>query len=335
MSQPLAPDPAEAMPARLRALAGLADWSEAPDEAEEAWNAPYGPAESWDLRVRDTTAPGPHGPVPLRLYAPAGRAEAPRPVLVWCHGGSFQHGDLDMPEADATARGVAGRADAMVVSVDYRLCDEPPGGSPARAIPGHDGTEIHAPIPRQDVVAAVAWTREHASELGVDPARLALGGTSAGGNLAAAAALELAGQGAAPAASLLIYPVTHPLNPEPTAQEARDLAEMPALFGFPPEKMRSMAEAHLGAPLEQAGPLDFPGLAGPAQLAALPPTYIEVDQYGDLRRGARRYAEQLAAAGVEVACEVREGVTHGHLDKLGLAQAARTMDRMAEVLRAL
>ena len=224
----------------------------------------------------------------------------------------------------------------MLFRSDYRLCDEPAatGGAPARRLPG-ETFPVHAPILGDDVMAAVRWTRSMARLLGIDPGRVALGGASAGGNLAAAVSLRLAEQGEAPAASLLMYPVTHPLNPEPTAQEAAALADVPGMFRFPPESMRLMAETYLGRPLEDATAHEFPGLGAPAQLAVLPRTYLEVDEHDDLRCGARRYAEQLTEAGVEVEHVVRRGVTHGHLNKLGLPQAAESCEAMAQILREL
>ncbi|QNN82355.1 alpha/beta hydrolase fold domain-containing protein [Brachybacterium sp. Z12] len=325
--------PAE-MERRLRTLADATSHGPLSPQDEAAWNAPYGRPERWDLRIQDWEAPGPHGPVPVRVYTPIAPASGPRAVLVFCHGGSFQHGDLDMPEGDHTARGVAGRADAVVVSVDYRLCDEPAGGSPARQLPGTDpALEVRAPIPCDDVIAAVDWTRAHAEQLGIDPDRLALGGASAGGNLAAAASLRLAAQGRAPALSLLMYLVAHPLNPEATEEEAAALAELPEMLRFTPQKMRRMSENYLGGPLEDATAHDFPGLGTREQLSVLPRTYIESDEFDDLRTSARRYAEQLAEAGVEVEYEVRGGVTHGHLNKIGLPQAADSRDRMAALLK--
>ena len=321
------------MAARLRDLSDAYAAGGPTPEQDAAWNAPYGPREEWDLDVRDDSAPGPHGPVPVRVYSPRTPSAAPRPVLVFCHGGSFQHGDLDMPEADATARGVAGRADAVVVSVDYRLCDEPLGGNPARRLPGTpEDLEVRAPIPCDDVIAAVDWTRAQAGELGIDPARLALGGASAGGNLAAAASLRLAEEGCAPALSLLMYPVTHPLNPEPTTEEAEALDALPEPLGFSPEKMRVMSENYLGGPLEDATAHDFPGLSTREQLAILPRTYLEADEHDHLRLSARRYAEQLAEAGVEVEYVVRRGVTHGHLNKVGLAEAAQSFEKLAALV---
>lgn len=329
-------DPRREMLRRLEALHGASSWDEVPDAAREAWDAPYGPAERLDLRIENREARGPHGIIPLRVYGPAARSRRPRPALVWCHGGSFQHGDLDMPEAHETARRIAAAADAVVVSVDYRLCDEPAatGGAPARRLPG-ETFAVHAPIPGDDVIAAVRWTRSMARLLELDPGRVALGGASAGGNLAAAASLRLAEAGEAPAASLLMYPVLHPLNPEPTAEEAAALAGLPGMFRFPPATMRLMAEAYLGRPLEEASAREFPGLAAPAQLATLPRTYLEADELDDLRPSARRYAEQLDSAGVEVEYAVRRGVTHGHLNKLGLPQAAESCEAMAVILREL
>jgi len=324
------------MERRLRVFAAAAARGPLTEADHDAWNASYGRSEAWDLRIEHREAPGPHGPVPLRVYTPIAPADGPRPVLVFCHGGGFMHGDLEMPEGDHTARGVAGRADAVVVSVDYRLCDAPGDGEPARRIPGTaEDLDVRAPIPCDDVIAAVDWTRASAEELGIDPDRLALGGASAGGNLAAAASLRLAEAGRAPAASLLMYLVAHPLNPEATEEEAAALAELPLQLRFTPEGMRGMSENYLGGPLERATPHDFPGLGTPEQLAILPRTYIEADEFDDLRTSARRYAEQLAEAGVEVEFEVRRGVTHGHLNKVGLPQAAESRDRMAALMQEL
>ena len=120
-----------------------------------------------------------------------------------------------------------------------------------------------------------------------------------------------------------------------TAEEAAALADVPGMFRFPPESMRLMAETYLGRPLEEATAHEFPGLGTAEQLAVLPRTYLEADEYDDLRLGARRYAEQLTEAGVEVEHVVRRGVTHGHLNKLGLPQAAESCEAMAQVLREL
>src|SRR5690625_4981623 len=93
------PDLGQMLP-RTREIGPAKSWTEACEQARAEWDAPYGPAEQWDLRVEDRQAPGPHGPVPVRIYTPTAPVDAPRPVLVWCHGGAFMHGDLDMPEGD-------------------------------------------------------------------------------------------------------------------------------------------------------------------------------------------------------------------------------------------
>src|ERR687894_525234 len=127
-----------------------------------------------EVPTREATAPGPHGPVPVRVYAPSGDA-SDQPCLVWMHGGAFMFGDLDMNEADWTARQICDRVGAVVVSVDYRLAR---GG----------GTH---PVPLDDAVAAVRWVRDDLASLGVHPARISVGGASAGGTLAAGAAFRL------------------------------------------------------------------------------------------------------------------------------------------------
>ena len=167
------------------------------------------------VTTRDMAAPGPHGPVPVRVYEPPVGVLADLPCLVWLHGGGFAGGDLEMNEADWTAREVCGRAGAVVVSVDYRLAQG----------------EINYPVPHDDAVAAVAWVRDSAAELGVDPARITLGGASAGGNLSAGAALKLRDRDAwMPSALLLVYAVFHPVVPAPSRSLAALLAELPTVY---------------------------------------------------------------------------------------------------------
>src|ERR1700757_3414026 len=132
----------------------------------ETWEPVQSPPA---VRVRDESAPGPHGPVPVRIYTPPGDVPDRAPCLVWVHGGGFIGGDLDMREADCTAREVCAGGGSVVVSVDYRL-----------AVGG-----VCYPVPHDDTVAAVTWVRDRAEELGIDPARITIGGASAGGNLTA------------------------------------------------------------------------------------------------------------------------------------------------------
>ena len=309
--------------------------------AMRTWDAPHGEPETWDLQIADRELPGPHGPVPVRIYAPsddardgaAGDPAALRPCLVWLHGGAFIGGDLDMPEAHEVARGIAGRAGAVVVSVFYRLCDVPAdmGGAPATTNPRGE-TGVHAPIPLDDAHAAFTWVREQVADLGIDPSRIAVGGGSAGGALAASLSQRLADEGAPARRALLMYPVVHAVFPEPTPEEAAALAVTPEVLRFHTEATVAMNENYLGGPVETATSYEFAALADPAAMAALPPTYIEVDEFDDLRRSGRAYAEQLRDAGVDVTFEIRRGVPHGHLNRVGLSAAAQSLDRMAALL---
>src|SRR5699024_7306308 len=104
---------------------------------------------------------------------------------------------------------------------------------------------------------------------------------------------------------------------------------------FSPQTMRAMSANYIGRPLEEATPYDFPGLACAQELAVLPRTYIEADEFDDLRVSARRYAEQRREAGVDVQYVVRRGVSHGHLNGVGLREAQQAMDAMAEIVRTL
>lgn len=270
--------------------------------------APLGPPEEWDLKIEDRHI---DGSLRVRVYRPAADA-GDRPCLVWLHGGGWVEGDIDMPEAHETARGVAGRADAVVVSVDYRLCDE----------------NVHFPAPHDDVVSAYRWVRRNAPSLGVDPARIAIGGASAGGNLAAGAALRLSDEGEPPRQALLLYPVLHAPVPEPSGELAEAVAMIPAGLSLTNELMARVFTIFLGgAQVETAPAYAFPGHAG--DLRGFPPTYLENDEFDTLRASGERFADQLRAAGVEVEQVTSRGVVHGHLNIIGLQAAHATLDRMA------
>ena len=139
-------------------------------------------------RAQDLEIPGPVGAIPVRAYAPAG--DGPLPVVVYYHGGGWVLGGLE--SHDGTCRALANAAGALVVSVDYRLAPEHP-----------------FPAAVDDAWAALTWVADNAGDLGGDPARIVVAGDSAGGNLAAVAAL-LARDAGAPVlrGQLLVYPVT-------------------------------------------------------------------------------------------------------------------------------
>ncbi|ACZ31802.1 Alpha/beta hydrolase fold-3 domain protein [Xylanimonas cellulosilytica DSM 15894] len=315
------------MEARRHLVAPYLTYGEIPADSEARWKAPYGPPEQWDLDVIDTIVPGPHGSIPVRVYQPRTAPPADgRPGLVWMHGGAFSFGDLDMPEADATARGVAGRADAVVVSVDYRLCPVPPelgGGGDDRL--DELGAPVRFPVPHDDCVAAYTAARSLAADLRVDPDRLAIGGASAGGCLAAGAALRLGDEGRPPWQLLLVYAVLHPTLPQLDSELVEAIADVPPALLFPPDARDAIDRTYLGG--RPATPYAYAGLA--SDLSVLPPTYVENAEFDVLRASGDAFVRQLRAAGVTVESHLRAGVPHGHLDAVGLGAAAATLDALA------
>jgi acetyl esterase/lipase len=273
-------------------------------------DAPAPPAAD----TRPAEAPGPHGPVPVRVYSPVGGG-SDLPCLVWLHGGAFRMGDLDMPEADWTARQICERANAVVVSVDYRLCN---GG-------------VTYPVPHDDSVAAVRWVRDNAASLGIDPARISVGGASAGGNLATGATLKLRdADGWVPAALLLAYTTFHAVVPSPSRSLAPLLEEVPTLLRFLPAVRRGITENYLGGPESLAD-----GYAMPANavLEGLCPVLLLNAEYDDLRASAEVFAGQLAVAGVDVRQVLAPGMLHGFLNlHAGIEPVAEALDLMATVV---
>ncbi|MGY1815688.1 alpha/beta hydrolase [Blastococcus sp. SYSU D00820] len=274
--------------------AGLADPALRPrlDEFMGMRDAPPPP----DVAISDAEAPGPHGPVRVRVYRPHGDGDG-RPALVWMHGGAFRGGALEMPEGDWTARQVAARAGAVVVSVDYRLCV---GG-------------VSYPVPHDDVVAAVRWVRDSAADLGIDPARISVGGASAGGNLAAGAALRLRDDDCwLPAALLLAYTTVHPVPPPATGALAADLAQLPRLLRFLPQDTADITANYLGGPLSTADGYAMPGLG---VLDGLCPVLVLNAEHDDLRTSGEAFTAQLARAGVDVRQVLVPGTLHGFLNQ--------------------
>lgn len=282
------------------------------DEFMSHRGAPPPPA----VDVAAQAAPGPHGPVPVRVYRPSGSSAA-RPCLVWLHGGAFVGGDLDMPEADWVARQVCERAGAVVVSVDYRL-----------AVGG-----VTYPVPHDDAVAAVRWVRSMTGDLGIDPSRITVGGASAGGNLAAGAALRLRDDDKwLPATLLLAYTTTHAVVPTASAALAELMTQVPRLLRFLPVDRRRITTNYLGGPESRAD-----GYAMPANavLDGLCPVVLLNAEYDDLRASGEAFASQLAGAGVDVRQVLVRGMLHGFLnlpatiDPVDLA-----LDLMAETVGA-
>ncbi|WP_432536894.1 alpha/beta hydrolase [Kineococcus arenarius] len=244
--------------------------------------------------VTDRTAPGPHGPVDVRVHVPEG---APVRALVWAHGGAFAHGDLDMPESDAVARALQ-RAGHLVVTVGYRLAG--------------DGTRW--PVPSDDVLAAWRWGRELAAAAGVDAARTFLGGASAGGNLAAGAVLRLLRAGQEPPAGVVLaYPTLHAVPPAASPAAVRALATLPAgEQRWEAPAVREMYAGYVGGDPDGAPAAVTPGTA---PLEGFPPALVLISEVDGLRGSAEEFAARLVAAGTAVTCVLEPGTRHGHLNR--------------------
>jgi acetyl esterase len=256
--------------------------------------------------VSDRALPGPDGDIPVRIYVPHGRRT--RGVLVYFHGGGWVIGDIET--VDRPCRSIANAADVVVVSVDYRLAPE-----------------HRQPAAFDDCYAATAWVAEHAEELDVDPARLAVGGDSAGGHLAAAVSLEARDRGGpAIAFQLLIYPVTDFAFTTPSHAENGE--------GYLLQRatMQWFWAHYLGATDPDKDQTVFPARA--ASFADLPPAFVATAEFDPLRDEGEAYAESLRAAGVDVTATRYDGMIHGFLWTLGATPSgARVVDDAVAALR--
>jgi acetyl esterase len=260
--------------------------------------------------VGDLSAPGPAGPVPLRLYRSAEAPPTGAPVLVFFHGGGWLLGNLE--SHDGVCRHLAARGGCVVVAVDYRL-------SP----------ESKFPAAVEDAFAATAWVASQAASLGIDPARLAVGGDSAGGNLAAVVALMAREAGDRPAIAfqMLLYPATDFAMDTPShAQFAEGhLLTRPAMDWFRDHYLRGPADAADW----RASPLRAASVSG------LPPAYVLTASHDPLRDEGEAYARRLIEAGVPVTVWRAPGQIHGFLPNGKIIPAAGpALDRLGDALRA-
>lgn len=243
-----------------------------------------------------------HGPIPARVYHPHG-ADRPRPVVVFFHGGGFVFCDLE--SHDGFCRAMARGADAIVVSVDYRLAPE-----------------HRAPAAAEDAFAATRWAIEHAAELGGDPERVLVMGDSAGGNLAAVACLMARDAGGpVPAGQVLIYPV---IDPGCDSASAR---RYPTGYFNTVAAMQWYWQQYLPeggvlpAPTAHVAPLTAASLAG------LPPAILVTAGLDPLSSEGHDYAAALRRDGTSVLHRDYGGLFHGFLtiSSLRAAQSARDL----------
>lgn len=256
--------------------------------------------------VCDLVMPGPGGPIPLRLYR--GGQGAALPALVFFHGGGWVVGDIETH--DVMCRHLAAASGGVVISVDYRLAPE-----------------NKFPAALDDCVAATEWTAANVASLGIDGTRLAVGGDSAGGNLAAAVALVARDRdGPVLSRQVLIYPATDAAMTHPS------IARCAENYMLTAASMRWFWDQYLRGPDDvadwRASPLRAENLAGVA------PAYVLTAGYDPLCDEGEAYAERLDAAGVPTRLRRYDGQIHGFCQNGKVIPAAfGALDEIAEVLR--
>jgi acetyl esterase len=247
--------------------------------------------------IRDILVPGPAGELPVRVYNPA--PGTPLPLLVYFHGGGWVIGNIEI--VDKPCRALANAAQCVVASAQYRL-------SPETKFPG----------PVEDCYAVTSWLAEHAQEVGGDPDRVAVGGDSAGGNLAAAVTLMARDRGGPGIAyQLLIYPVTAPARGTQFASY-RDNADGYLLTRG---SMEWFWDHYLRSPEDAQNPYAAPLHA--TDLSGLPPAMVITAEFDPLRDEGRAYAERLQEAGVAVNAKTYDGVIHGFFWMGGVLEDGR------------
>jgi acetyl esterase len=272
-----------------------------PDEARGFFNAGrtvMQPEPPDVAEARDMVAPGPNGEVRLRLYRGTGtQAGEVLPCLVYYHGGGWVLGDLD--SHDQACRAIANAARCCVIAVDYRLAPE-----------------VKFPGAITDSAAATRWIIDQAGALVIDPARIAVGGDSAGGNLAAAVTLMARDRGGpAIGFQLLIYPVTDADFDRPSYQQNGEgyLLSRRGMQWFWDQYVPDRDQRHE----PYAAPLRATHLGG------LPPALVQTAGFDPLRDEGEAYAQALRNAGVRVQSTRYEGLIHGFFGMQDAIPAAR------------
>lgn len=257
-------------------------------------------------QVEDRSIPGPGGEIPVRIYRPEG--SGPLPALVYFHGGGWVIGNIQTH--DATCRSLTNGAQCVVISVDYRLAPE-----------------SKFPAAAEDSYAATQWVAANAASLGIDPARIAVGGDSAGGNLAAVVALMAKERGGPPLVyQVLIYPVTD-YNLETASYE-----ENAEGYLLTKRSMIWFWNHYLANESDGADPHASPMRA--ADLSGLPPALVITADFDPLRDEGAAYAERLEQAGVPVVYTNYDGMIHGFFGmSLVLDKAKLAVGEVCGVLR--
>jgi acetyl esterase len=280
-----------------------ADARAAAEERNAFWNEGNPAVAS----ARDLTLPGPGGPLPLRLYEPAGVA-APSPGVLYIHGGGWVICSLDTH--DGVCRRLANASGLRVASLGYRMAPEHP-----------------YPAPLDDCIAAALWLRAHGRELGIDPDRLALAGDSAGANLSLATLLALRDRGESlPATAALIYGA---FSADLDSTSHRRYGGGEYILSTP--VMHWFWDHYVPDRSRRVDPLVSPLLA---DLHDLPPLYVSAAELDPLRDDSERLAGKLALAGVDFDYRLWRGVCHACIMMSRMLPAAnRQIAEIAGFLR--
>ncbi|HEY5052477.1 MAG TPA: alpha/beta hydrolase fold domain-containing protein [Solirubrobacterales bacterium] len=252
--------------------------------------------------------PGAAGPLAARLYVPLGAEPAPRPTIVFFHGGGWVVGDLDTH--DSVCRFLAAHSGAAVLSARYRLAPEHP-----------------FPAAVEDAEAAFRWAVANAEELGADPARLAVGGDSAGGNLAAGVCLAMRdSSGPRPALQVLNYPAVDAIESRPSRQLFADH------FILTQRDIETCERHYL--PDKEMGYDPRASILRTEDLSGLPPAYVATAGFDPLRDEGEEYAMRMREAGVTVALRRHPRLIHTYANLTGVSRSARAaMLEMAGAVR--
>ncbi|MFJ8236200.1 alpha/beta hydrolase [Ureibacillus sp. NPDC094379] len=257
-------------------------------------------------KVENRAIPGPGGEIPVRIYTPEG--EGPFPSLVFYHGGGWVIGDLDT--VDVPCRLLANRANCVVVSVDYRLAPE-----------------HKFPAAADDAYAAAKWVVENGPSIKVDSSRVAVGGDSAGGNLAAVVSLMARDKNEIDLAyQLLIYPVTNHSYETVSYSDNADgyLLTKESMIWFWNHYLRDAQDGEN----PYASPLQAEDLSG------LPPALVITAEFDPLRDEGEAYAQRLKEAGVSVEETRYNGMIHGFFWMPGaLDQGMKAVNQAADALK--
>ena len=235
-------------------------------------------------RVENRNVPGKDGAIPIRVYSPVAAGDDPMPALVYYHGGGFVIGSIETH--DGLCRLMACEGGFRVISVDYRLAPE-----------------HKYPAALDDAYAALSWIEQNASDIGVDANRIAVGGDSAGGALAAEVAqLAKAKGGLSLAAQMLLFPVTQ------VGEETSSLREFAVGYFLEKETLDWFYTSYLPKDADRNDPKISPLRA--KDVSGLPPAFIMLGGFDPLHDEGMQYADKLRAAGVKVTVADHSDMVH-------------------------